>query len=31
MSLQSEEVDTKRATPASIEEPEWIKCQLSKA
>ena len=31
MGLQGEEIDTKRGTPASIEEPEGIKCELSKA
>ena len=31
MGLQSEEIDTKRGTSASIEEPEGIKCELSKA
>ena len=31
MGLQSEEIDTKRGTPTSIEGPEGIKCKLSKA
>ena len=31
MGLQSEETDTKRGTPANIEEPEGIKCELNKA